>query len=106
MTRYNAKKDFTESISKMNLHIMQYETLAPLCKQVVEKYEREMQMCYFGGGFDNIYFCIQFKGEIPEDFFCTCERLKLTGRPDNHGYSDYGKYAYIELAKGTPIVSV
>ncbi len=105
MTRYNARKDFTEAINDMNSKVVQYETLAPLCKQIVEKYEKEMQRCYFGD-ITHVYFTIHFKGDIPEDFFCTCERLKLSGRPDNHGYGDYGKYAYIELAKGTPLVSV
>lgn len=105
MTRYNAKKEFTGAINDMNYKVVQYETLAPLCKQIVEKYEKEIQRCYFGD-VTHVYFTTQFKGDIPEDFFCTCERLGLSGRPDSHGYGDYGKYAYIELAKGTPLVSV
>ena len=101
--RYNARKDFTESIEKMNFNVEEYRKLAPLCKQLVEKYENQLQSNYFGS-IDHIYFCMHFKGEIPEDFFCTCENLKLAGRPDSHSYISSGKYAYVELAKGTHFV--
>ena len=84
--KFDAKEEFTSEVNGHNVSIEFYRKLTPLVRDVVDKYEKEIDYVYFNGIGGSI--TLRFKKGTPPSFFLECDGMGLEACPACSSYGN------------------